>query len=140
MKLLGLLILFAASQGSLAQDTGFGGPSDPNYRFQPPQPPPLDTNSDFEDFDEDMVEMDEEGFEPPLPPSPPSGLPSNMGRPPMPPSNSSNDYPPPSFTGGDRATRSNPGKLRFQIVDGEFFEPGKKRGRGEKLRSSGSSN
>jgi hypothetical protein len=93
--------------------------------FQPPRPPPLDPATDFEDMEEDMMEMGDEGYRPPGTP-PPGG--TNNG-------SSNNNYAPPppqpvehaSGSAFGNATRAN--KV-FQIVEGEFWEKGKKRSRG----------
>ena len=107
---------------AIAQD-GDGG--DVGFRFQPPTPPPLDTATDFEDMDEDSMETGDEGFRPPP-------LPQNNSFQPPPPS-SMPDFRP-SMPRGGTSTLS--GKVRFEVVDGHFFETGKKRGRGQKLRAT----
>lgn len=95
--------------------------------FQPPRPPPLDPATDFEDMEEDMMEMGDEGFRPPPPPQ--TGTPA-----PPPPQ----DFRPPangsSFGGPGNA------KKIFKIVDGEYWEKGKKRTRGTKVRGQSSPN
>ena len=91
--------------------------------FIPPRPPPLDPATDFEDMEEDMMEMGDEGFRPPPPPP--------MGSTPPPEIR-------PSATGSAFGSgNSKESKLKFQVVD-EFWEKGKKRGRGKKIRVTGS--
>lgn len=92
--------------------------------FIPPRPPPLDPATDFEDMEEDMMEMGDEGFRPPPPPPPMGSTPPPEIRPPATGS---------SFGSGNMKES----KLKFQVVD-EFWEKGKKRGRGKKIRVSGS--
>lgn len=106
-----------------AQETGS------DFRFQPPRPPPLDPATDFDDMDEDTMEMGDDGMRPPPPPpTPPSyGGPTPEFNPPSIPTNR-----------GGYSARSGDGKIHFQVVEGEFLEKGKKRGRGQKLRASGS--
>jgi hypothetical protein len=93
--------------------------------FQPPRPPPLDPATDFEDMEEDMMEMGDEGYRPPGPP--PAGA-NNNGS-----SNNNYGVPPPPPTdhasGSAFGHASNANKV-FQIVEGEFWEKGKKRSRG----------
>lgn len=117
------LIAILIPLSALAQD-GEGG--DVGFRFQPPKPPPLDTATDFDDLeDEEMVEVGDEGFRPPTPPQ------NNSFQPPPP------DFrPPPARANGGRGSGLS-GKVRFELIEGEFYERGKKRGRGQKLRSSG---
>lgn len=88
--------------------------------FVPPKPPPLDPTTDFEEMDDDLIEMGDEGFRPPPPPPPPPGPVSDM----------------PRDMGGATGTAfgSTSGKLKFKIVEGQFWEKGKKRGRGPKMR------
>lgn len=95
--------------------------------FVPPRPPPLDPATDFEDMEEDMMEMGDEGLRPPPPP----------------PMGSGTAAPPeirPSVTGSPGGSAFSSGmkdvKLKFQVVD-EYWEKGKKRGRGKKIRVSG---
>jgi hypothetical protein len=94
--------------------------------FIPPRPPPLDPATDFEDMEEDMMEMGDEGFRPP-PPPPPMGSGSPMPSEIRPAPTGS------SFGSGDMKES----KLKFQVVD-EFWEKGKRRGRGKKIRAAGS--
>lgn len=107
--------------------------------FQPPRPPPLDPNADFDDMDEELMEMGDEGFRPP-PPPPPAGQ-SGVGGPP-------NLGAPGGGAGFDRFNGGTPmggamgggnfgggataPKLKFKIVEGEFWEKGKKRGRADR--------
>lgn len=92
--------------------------------FVPPRPPPLDPATDFEDMEEDMMEMGDEGFRPPPPPPPPGGA--------VPPPQIRPDTGNPGFGGGNMKEA----KLKFQLVD-DFWEKGKKRARGKKIRASG---
>lgn len=124
---LSLMFLSIHAAPSLAQDNG--------YRFQPPRPPPLD-GADF-DEGEDEVEMDDD-FRPPPPPPPMGGV----GGTPPPPSN----FPPPAGGGGGGDFRpgggfgsTTPDQFRFKIVEGEYWEKGKKRTRGQGTRVTGSS-
>jgi hypothetical protein len=94
--------------------------------FIPPRPPPLDPATDFEDMEEDMMEMGDEGFRPP-PPPPPMGSGSTSPLEIRPAATGS------AFGSGNMKES----KLKFQVVD-EFWEKGKKRGRGKKIRVSGS--
>lgn len=130
MKLLTLILIACAFR------TGHVAAQDGGYRFAPPPPPPLD-GADFDDDEE----IDSQDY--PVPPPPPGG--SAAGLPPPGPGDS---YTPPmgnaGFSGGGGSARSfgdlttTPQKFRFQIVDGEYFEKGKKRGRGQSTRVSGS--
>lgn len=98
------------------------------YRFTPPRPPPLDSEED-DDEDEDF-EMGDEGH---------AGVPPNAnGMPGMPPPG----LPPPvadggsGFVGGSGGSAGgSTGKLKFKIVEGEFWEKGKKRQRGERSKN-----
>lgn len=84
--------------------------------FQPPRPPPLDPATDFEDMEEDMIEMGDEGYRPP------GALPQNNAPPPSPP-------PIDRASGSAFGNAAHANKV-FQIVEGEFWEKGKKRSRG----------
>jgi hypothetical protein len=94
--------------------------------FAPPPPPPLD---EYEEFDGDGFE--DETFSPPSPPPLPPGNQDNAAAAPPPP--------PPDYRSSNSAYISQPGKFRFKIVEGEFWEKGKKRSRGKQMygRSSG---
>lgn len=84
-------------------------------RFQPPRPPPLE--QEFEDpSDEDFDVGDQPNR---IPPPPPGGQNPAGGAAPAPVI----DYKPSS------ASKVEPGKVRFQIVEGAFYEKGKPRGR-----------
>ncbi len=96
--------------------------------FQPPRPPPLDPATDFEDMEEDMMEMGDEGYKPPAPP--PNG--NNVQPPPPPPMDTHQ-----SANGAAFGTAASKNKI-FKIVDGEFYEKGKKRTRGVKIRGQSS--
>ena len=94
--------------------------------FQPPRPPPLDPATDFEDMEEDMMEMGDEGYRPPQPPPPPVNLPPT---------------PPPDTHANGAAFGANASKNKvFRVVEGEFYEKGKKRTRGVKVRGHSSPN
>lgn len=102
--------------GTRAQDSA---PPPDNFRFQPP---PIDEG--YDEVEEDSMEIGDDGFVPP--PPPPGSTP-----PPPPPG------PGPGFAdrgGNGGSAFGSPGsqKLRFQIVEGEFWEKGKKRQRGKK--------
>lgn len=105
-----------------AQDSGSG-----DIRFQPPMPPPLNPATDFDDMDEDMMEIGDDGnFRPPPPPPIP-----------QPPSGGADFSPPIGGMPMDGRSALGKDKVRFEIVPGEYYERGKKRGRGEKLRAGG---
>lgn len=121
-RLFSSLVLLAVLSGGLAvraQD------------FQPPRPPPLDPATDFEDMEEDMMELGDEGYRPPgVPPGPGGNHGPGAGSVGAPP-------PPPAYdtasgsafgSSGAKSSKNNP----FQIVPGEFYDPKvkKKRGRG----------
>ena len=110
-----LFNLLFASQVLYAQDTP----------FRPPVGAPAmgDPSVDFDDMDEDLIEMGDDGFRPPPPPPPTSGVGSFT--PPVPDR--------PSSSGGE--TFGAPGvapKVKFKIVENEFWEKGKKSARGRK--------
>ncbi len=118
LRLLLLIFTVLSVRTALAQD------------FVPPRPPPLDPATDFEDMEEDMMEMGDEGFRPP-PPPPPMGA----GAPPVAPQIRP-DTGNPAFGGGGGSNMKD-SKLKFQLVE-EYWEKGKKRGRGKKIRVQGS--
>jgi hypothetical protein len=94
--------------------------------FQPPRPPPLDPATDFEDMEEDMMEMGDEDYRPPgtNPQGNNNGSPNNnYGAPPPPP-------PPIDHASGSAFGNAAHANKVFQIVEGEFWEKGKKRSRG----------
>lgn len=103
----------------------FLGPAAKAQDFVPPRPPPVDPTSDFEEMEEDMLEMGDEGFRPPPAPGTP---PPNSTAPPI-------DIRP-SGGGATGTAFGQNSKLKFQLVDGEYWEKGKKRGRGKKLRAN----
>lgn len=96
--------------------------------FQPPRPPPMEPNVDFDDMDEELIEMGDEGFRPPPPPPPPgqsgAGGPPNLGAP-------GGSAPIGGPVGGGNFGAQT-AKLKFKIVEGEFWEKGKKRGRADR--------
>ena len=100
------------------------------YKFQPPPPPPLDGLNDYDELDDDGFENGDEGFRPPPPPLPPGA----QGGAPTPP-----PPPPPTDLRNSNSDISQPGKFRFKIVDGEYWEKGQKRSRGRQMygRSTG---
>lgn len=101
------------------------------YKFQPPPPPPLDGGIDYDELDDDGFENGDDGFRPPPPPLPPG---TQVGGPPPPP-----PPPPQDIRNQNAAYVSQPGKFRFRVVDGEYWEKGKKRSRGRQMygRSTG---
>lgn len=98
-------------------------------QFIPPRPPPLDPATDFEDMEEDMMEMGDEGLRPP-PPPPPIGAGSTAPPPQIRPD------PGPGMKGGGGDNMKD-SKLKFQLVD-DYWERGKKRIRGKKTHVQGS--
>lgn len=126
VSLAGVVAIFLFASSAQAQD------------FQPPRPPPMDPNADFDDMDEELMEMGDEGFRPP-PPPPPAGQ-SGVGGPP--------NLGAPGGAGFDRFNGGTPmggavgggnfgggataPKLKFKIVEGEFWEKGKRRGRADR--------
>lgn len=113
MRLALLIFVLFTCFGSKAQE------------FAPPPPPPLD---EYEELDDEGFESDD-AFRPPPPPLPPGAQPpggANAGAAPPPP-------PPPDYRNSNAAYISQPGKFRFKIVDGEFWEKGKKRTRGRQM-------
>lgn len=108
ITLMTLLIVSQISAPTLAQD----GP-----RFQPARPPPLDN-----DFDDPI----EEEFDAPPPPMPQPNL---MPGVPMPQVNSQTPSSPPATSEFRPSNGNGNSKLRFEIVEGEYFEKGKPRGR-----------
>src|SRR5665213_1393128 len=100
-----VLILLCFSRVAWAQDPP---------RFSPPKPPPLD-----QDFDDPNDE--EEGDSPTRAgvPAPPSGTSSSTAAP----------TPPPSTDFHSAAAAPDANKVKFKVVEGEYYEKGKKRGR-----------
>ena len=86
-------------------------------RFQPARPPPLDS-----DFD-DPIEEEPDIMPPPMP------NPNLMPGVPMPPVNSQTPSAPPATTEFRPSGDGGNSKIRFEVLDGEFFEKGKPRGR-----------
>lgn len=99
-----------------------------NFRFQPPSPPPLD-GENFDD-DEDAIDMDE-NFRPPPPPLPNANENSDQY-----PSGSADNRPQP-YTNPSGPTTSAK-KFHFKVVDGDYWEKGKKRIRGAQTHVSNS--
>jgi hypothetical protein len=119
MQCTGLATLFLSLLALLNPAPSFAqSPSEPpgGYRFQPPRPPSVE---DF--YDDDEIELGDEGatgFRPPPPPT----------TPPPPPANNL-----PMEDGFARGTRDTK-KLKFEVVDGIYYEKGKKRSRGKQFR------
>lgn len=98
--------------------------------FAPPPPPPLD-GQEFDELEDD-IDMGDDSFRPP-PPIPSTG--AAGGAPNTPPNNGVPEFRPSGGGGGGSSNfGQTTGKLRFQVVDGEFYEKGKKRSRGRQLR------
>lgn len=108
--LIGLLLVLGLSPHALAQDPP---------RFQPPRPPALD--QDFEDSGEDDFDGDQPTRAPPPAVSGTSGLNAPA---PAPVAPSADLKPSTSLNNGAEQN-----KLRFKVVDGAFYEKGKRRGR-----------
>lgn len=98
--------------------------------FQPPRPPPIDPGADFDDMEEDLMEMGDEGFRPPPPPPPPAG--SAGGSPGSPPNVGFDRGHSAGAVGGGNFGSTPSAKLKFKVVEGEFWEKGKKRPRGKR--------
>lgn len=97
------------------------------YKFAPPPPPALE---DYDEIEDDGFENGDDTFRPPPPPMPGQqvgGPAPGFGAPGTPP-----PPPPPDFRNSGSYI-SQPGKFRFKIVDGEFWEKGKKRSRGRQM-------
>ena len=95
---------------------------------EPPrfQPPPIGT-PEREDFDDEVEELDADGA--PLRPPAPGGFNNQTPLPgqPLPPA-----QPPPSVRGNMNTFTTSDGKtnaIHFQVVEGEYFEKGKRRHR-----------
>lgn len=123
-KILWLILFFA--RFAFAQETDAPG----GFHFQPPRPPPMDSNVEMDEpDDEEPMEIGDEPLRPgQLPPAP-----GALGAPPefRPPGTAA----PVNFggSGGYGASASNSdGKIRFQVVEGEFWQKGKKRERGNR--------
>src|SRR5262245_1828074 len=86
-------------------------------RFQPPKPPPIDPDQEFDDPGDDF-EVGERSV-PAVGQTPP---PNTQGQLPPPPSPPVNDFRPVTPNPSD-------GKVRFKIVENAFYEKGKPRGR-----------
>ncbi len=121
-------ILIWALPGLAQNKKGGRTPAQEDYRFAPPPPPPLEPP----EYDELEDEEFDDGFRPPPPPAiapvPPGGM-NNVPPPPQQPPPS----PPPDFRSNNSYMNASPGKFRFQVVDGEYYQKGKKRGRGKRL-------
>lgn len=120
MRFYALLTLFYLVPGPLSAQEADA------YKFAPPPPPALE---DYDELDDDGFENGEDSFRPPPPPIPGQQVggptPGFGGSAPPPP-------PPPDFR-NTGSYISQPGKFRFKIVDGEYWEKGKKRSRGRQL-------
>ncbi|MGE3680665.1 MAG: hypothetical protein AB7G93_02990 [Bdellovibrionales bacterium] len=131
--------------------TGTGGlrplyAQEPEYEFEPPRPPPLDgpPAGDFEDFEQEPMDSGEDYAPPPPPPPPPSSQsggpqdhPPGMPMPARPPGfrpPAPMPGPPPRNLGPSNFGTGSGSKLRFEIVEGEYWAPKKKRSRGKKIR------
>ena len=86
-------------------------------RFQPPRPPPMD--QDFEDPAEDELENSDAPSRAQAIPPPSTGVPIS---PPPPVTEFRPQQPPPTGT-------IDSAKLKFKVVEGQFYEKGQKRGR-----------
>jgi hypothetical protein len=104
--------------------------------FQPPRPPPMDPNADFDDMDQELMEMGDEGFNPPPPPPPTGGAPNSGGPPPMgsPGGAGFDRFGGGTPVGGGNFGQATAAKLKFKVVEGEFWEKGKKRTRGDRSK------
>ena len=122
-SLLGALILFLG-----LGLTGRELRAEDMSRFQPPRPPPLDSDA-FDPDEDDAMELGEEGFRPPPPPPPPGGAATGGGFNPPPSS-----VAPMNLNGPITSAK----KFRFKLVEGEFYEKGKKRSRGALEHVTGS--
>jgi hypothetical protein len=109
-----LLAGFVASGPALAQQPRIRSPRRGVAQDRGPRPPPLD-GADFDDTTEDEFEMGDQPnrMNPPPPPPPPAAAP-----PPV------NDFRP-----STPLNSGEPGKLHFKVVEGQFWEKGKRRGR-----------
>lgn len=88
-----------------------------DVKFAPPRPPPMDPEEEFEELEEEAMEMGDGSYRPPPPPPPSSPPPQNIQ---------------PRGRGSQAFGQSGSGKLKFHVVEDEFYEKGKKRGRGKK--------
>ena len=124
IALMGLPIILSGPSKTHAQEP-------PGARFQPPPPPPMDMGDDLEDDEIEELEGDM-----PIRPQMP-----NLGMPGQPPPSGGERPPPPapSFRGTPTSFTkigTNANGIRFQIVDGEFYQKGKRRGRVTDLRKA----
>lgn len=88
----------------------------------PPQPPGFDPSQEFEEIDDDSLEMNND---------PGAYRPPNFNGVPPPPAATQNTPPPQDTSPSDHtAFGQTTGKVKFQLVEGEFYEKGKKRSRG----------
>lgn len=103
---------------------------DPPAAFRPPQPPSIDPAADFDDMEDDLMEMGDDGFRPPPPPPPPGGASSGGTNVPVTPGFDHGNAPSMPVGGGNFGGNSGKAKIQFKLVDGEYWEKGKKRPRG----------
>lgn len=125
------LVLFLSNlTPASGQEDEFGEDGDSDYQYQPP-PPPTDIPEDFVD-DSINGSGDDEDSPPVPPPFPGAGVPPmNNGRP-IPQMGQSRPAPSYPSGGGQFGNTTLSNKLRFKIVEGLFWEKGKKRPRGER--------
>jgi hypothetical protein len=116
-----------------------------DYRFQPPTPPTFD-GPDYDDGMDDTPDAppdDPADYAPPPfsgnAPPPPNG---NDQRPNVPPpsnfsgGNHNNRFSPPRPSyGGNGFSQMSEGKLHFKVIDGQYWQKGKKRERGKQIRA-----
>jgi hypothetical protein len=127
LTLVPVLILITSSMVAHARDARMPAQDAGSSRFQPPRPPALD-NDAFDDDDElDLGDDVGGGYRPPPPPAPPGGA---AGAAPGSPGDSGRPTQPPLYT---QSTFTSAKKFQFKIVEGEYWEKGKKRQRGAEI-------